>query len=233
MRTNAEHRTPADEAEAVATQLRLRDLVEPTDSSPTPGEPGTLVGGVDVAYDDRRGLVAAAAVLLDAATLTTVEEATACGPVPFPYRPGLLAFRELPSVLEALERLTHTPALLVCDGYGIAHPRRFGLASHLGVLTGLPALGVAKNPFGFSHGPLAPERGAAAELRDPATGEVVGAALRTSAGVKPVYVSPGHRVSLPAACAHVLRLAGRFRQPETTRRADRLCRATLAAALES
>lgn len=184
---------------------------------------------MDVAYDDGRGLVAAAAVALDAVTLEVTDRATAVGPVPFPYLPGLLAFRELPAVLEALGRLRATPDLVVCDGYGLAHPRRFGLACHLGVVTGLPTLGVAKNPLTFRHPPLPPHRGAAAPLLD--GGEEAGRALRTREGVKPVYVSPGHRMTLGLACAHTLALAPRYRLPETTRLADRLCRQALRTAL--
>ena len=230
MRTTVTHHTPADDREAVATQLRLRELVEVVDTSPVPGQAGSLVAGVDVAYDDTCDRLAAAAVVLDAGSHAVVECAVASGRVPYPYRPGLLAFRELPAVLEALSRLERQPQLVVCDGYGLAHPRRFGLASHLGVLTGLPCLGVAKNPFGFRHRELGAERGARAPLTEPGTGEEVGVALRTREGVKPVYVSVGHRVSLDAACAHVLSLARGYRQPETTRRADRLCRDALAAA---
>lgn len=142
-------KNPADEAEAKAIQDELRDLVVLAETRPPPGE--GLIAGVDVAYDDERDLVAAAAVVLDAATLEVVEEATSVGRVSFPYVPGLLAFRELPTVLAALESLTVTPGLVVCDGYGLAHPRRFGLACHLGVVTGLPAIGVAKNPFTFTY----------------------------------------------------------------------------------
>ncbi|UGY94462.1 endonuclease V [Streptomyces gobiensis] len=228
MTARIRHRTPATEAEAIAVQRELRTQVRVDCSGPAPGAPGTAVAGVDVAYDDERDEVAAAAVVLDARTLAVIDEATAVGPVPFPYVPGLLAFRELPAVLAALEKLSRTPDLVVCDGYGLAHPRRFGLASHLGVLTGLSAIGVAKNPFGFHHGPLGEERGASAPLLDPESGEEVGAALRTQARVKPVYVSVGHRMTLAGACAHTLHLARDYRQPETTRRADRLCRQTLA-----
>ncbi|ARQ72102.1 endonuclease V [Streptomyces marincola] len=221
------HATPADAAQAEAVQLRLRRHVRLDDSGPAPGAPGT-VAGVDVAYDDGRGVVAAAAVVLDAVTLDVVEEATAVGPVAFPYVPGLLAFRELPAVLDALGALHRTPDLVVCDGYGIAHPRGFGLASHLGVLTGLPAFGVAKNPFTFRHAPPAARRGAHTPLLDGDT--EVGRALRTREGVKPVFVSPGHRTTLDSACAHTLALTPAHRLPETTRRADRLCRAALRAA---
>ncbi|MDK1472048.1 endonuclease V [Streptomyces sp. 549] len=225
------HLTPRGEAEAVAVQQRLRPLVRVEDTGPPVGAAGTLLAGVDVAYDDNRGVVAAAAVLLDGGTLEVVEQATAAGPVPFPYVPGLLAFRELPAVLDALAALRHTPDLVVCDGYGLAHPRRFGLACHLGVLTGLPAIGVAKNPFRFRHAPPAAERGSRTPLTDggpDGTEETVGAALRTRTGAKPVYVSVGHRTTLDTACAHTLRLAREHRQPETTRHADRLCRLTLA-----
>ncbi|MFH8568447.1 endonuclease V [Streptomyces sp. NPDC017993] len=226
---------PADEAQARAVQDRLRPHVRLDEPGPEPGFDGTVVG-VDVAYDDERDVVAAAAVALDARTLVVVDEATAVGRVSFPYVPGLLAFREIPTVLDALARLTRTPGLIVCDGYGLAHPRRFGLASHLGVLTGLPSIGVAKNPFTFRHTAPGAERGATSPLLDdtgaaaPGAGEEVGRALRTQKGVKPVFVSVGHRVDLDRACAHTLHLAPRFRLPETTRAADALCRRALAAA---
>lgn len=133
-----------------------------------------------------------------------------------------LTFREVPALLDALEQLAATPDLLVCDGQGVAHPRRFGLACHLGVLTGIPAIGVAKTAFVGTHRELGFTRGAVAELVD--GGEVVGAAVRTQDGVKPVYVSVGHLVSLPTAVAHVLQLTPRYRLPETTRLADHACR---------
>lgn len=217
-------KTPADEAEAKAIQDELRGRVILAETGPPPGE--GLIAGVDVAYDDERDLVAAAAVVLDAATLRVVEEATSVGRVSFPYVPGLLAFRELPTVLAALESLSVTPGLVVCDGYGLAHPRRFGLACHLGVVTGLPAIGVAKNPFTFTYEEPGARRGDVSALRAPG-GELVGRALRTQDGIKPVYVSVGHRVSLDNACAHALALSPRFRIPETTRHADSLCRRAL------
>ncbi|MGW9430089.1 endonuclease V [Streptomyces decoyicus] len=218
---------PADEDQARAVQDRLRPCVRLDESGPEPGFEGT-VAGVDVAYDDARNVVAAAAVALDAPTRAVVDEATAVGQVSFPYVPGLLAFREIPTVLDALARLTRTPDLVVCDGYGLAHPRRFGLASHLGVLTGLPTIGVAKNPFTFRYEPPGPDRGATSPLLDGA--EEVGRALRTQKGVKPVFVSVGHRIDLDRACAHTLHLAAAYRLPETTRAADSLCRRALASA---
>ncbi|QGZ51844.1 MULTISPECIES: endonuclease V [Streptomyces] len=219
---------PADEAAARALQRELRGRLVLDEPGP---EPGTgHVTGLDVAYDDERDLVAAAAVVLDARTLDVVEETTAVGRVSFPYVPGLLAFREIPTVLAALDSLTVDPGLLVCDGYGLAHPRRFGLASHLGVLTGLPSIGVAKNPFTFTYDQPGPDRGDFSPLLADG-GEEVGRALRTQSGVKPVFVSVGHRVSLAHACAHTLLLAPRYRIPETTRHADSLCRRALKAAL--
>ncbi|WP_030421929.1 endonuclease V [Streptomyces sp. SCSIO 75703] len=214
---------PATEREARAAQDALRARVVLDEAGPPPGT--GRVAGVDVAYDDERDVVVAAAVVLDAATLEVVEEATAVGRVAFPYVPGLLAFRELPAVLAALGALDVPPGLIVCDGYGLAHPRRFGLASHLGVLTGLPAVGVAKNPFTFAHAAPDAPRGSASALLD--GDEEVGRALRTRHGVKPVFVSVGHRVGLDNACAHTLALTPAYRLPETTRRADALCRAAL------
>ncbi|MFC3573933.1 endonuclease V [Streptomyces yaanensis] len=214
---------PATEEAARAAQDALRGRVVLDEPGPPPGT--GRVTGVDVAYDDERGVVAAAAVVLDAATLAPVAEATAVGEVSFPYVPGLLAFREIPTVLAALEALDRDPGLVVCDGYGLAHPRRFGLASHLGVLTGLPTIGVAKNPFTFTYEEPDAPRGSTAPLL--AGAEEVGRALRTQAGVKPVFVSVGHRVSLGIACAHTLALAPKYRIPESTRRADSLCRRAL------
>ncbi|MCQ8769429.1 endonuclease V [Streptomyces telluris] len=220
---------PTTEAEATALQDELRGRTVLDEPGPPPGEPLVAVG-VDVAYDDERDVVVAAAVALDTATLRVVEEATAVGRVAFPYVPGLLAFREIPTVLAALERLGVTPGLVVCDGYGLAHPRRFGLASHLGVVTGLPTIGVAKNPFTFRHDAPGPHRGDTSPLLD--GDEEVGRALRTQPGVKPVFVSVGHRTGLDNATAHTLALAPAFRLPETTRAADGLCRRALKGLVE-
>ncbi|MFF1516607.1 endonuclease V [Streptomyces sp. NPDC058305] len=214
---------PVTEDQARAVQDELRGRVVLDEPGPPPGT--GHVTGVDVAYDDERDAVAAAAVVLDAATLDVVAEATAVGQVSFPYVPGLLAFREIPTVLAALEALPCPPGLVVCDGYGLAHPRRFGLAAHLGILTGLPAIGVAKNPFTFAYDDPGPRRGSASPLL--ADREEVGRALRTRDGVKPVFVSVGHRVDLDNACAHTLALTPEYRLPETTRRADALCRRAL------
>ncbi|WP_245668600.1 endonuclease V [Nocardia xishanensis] len=218
-------RWPADAEEAMAIQDALRPLVVAANPRPPAFQ---TIAGLDSAYDDESGVVAAAAVALDAATLTTVDTAVAHGAVSFPYVPGLLAFRELPTTLGVLERLSATPDLLICDGQGSAHPRRFGLACHVGVLAGVPTIGVAKNAWGDYTEP-GPRRGDAADLV--IDGEVVGRALRTRTGVKPVFVSVGHLIDLDTACAQVLALTPQYRQPETTRQADALCRQALREAI--
>lgn len=212
---------PVTIAEAEAIQKRLRHLVDLTGPGP---ERVRCVAGLDVAYTATPDgdTVTGAVVVLDAATLEVVDQAVVRERARFPYVPGLFAFRELPPLLAALDRLTVTPELLLCDGYGLAHPRRFGLACHLGVLTDLPTIGVAKTPFVGHYSMPAPERGAQAPILH--EGEVVGRALRTRDGVRPVYVSQGHRIALDVACAHVLRLTPRHRLPEPIRRADRLSR---------
>ncbi|MEX5635473.1 endonuclease V [Parafrankia sp. FMc2] len=190
----------------------------------------TTVAGVDVAYDTDSDLVAGAVVVLDASSHHIVASATAVGRATFPYLPGLLAFRELPTLLAAWNQLPAEvcPDLVVCDGYGLAHPRRFGLACHVGVLTGRPTFGVAKTSFVGIAEPPAPARGSGSPLL--LDGDVVGRALRTRDGVREVYVSVGHRIGLDQACDHVLALTPRFRLPETTRAADQECRRTLRAA---
>ncbi|TDC25577.1 endonuclease V [Micromonospora sp. 15K316] len=217
--------TPASVAEAVAVQEALRSRVDLV--GPGPSEPVT-VAGLDVAYAESGDLLAAAVTVLDARTLAVVDQAVSIGRPAFGYVPGLFAFRELPALLAALDRLTTRPELLVCDGHGVAHPRRFGLACHLGVVTGLPAIGVGKTPLVGDWAPPAVERGAWSALRD--GDDVVGRVLRTRDGVKPVFVSVGHRMSLDNAVARVLALTPRYRLPETTRSADRLCRDALTAA---
>ena len=212
---------PSTIEDALAVQERLRGRVDRTDDCP---ELPPTVTGLDVAYDGDGG-IAAAAVTLETAGLTVVEERTHRAKAVFPYEPGLFAFRELPPLLAALDQLDHEPDVLVCDGHGLAHPRRFGLACHLGVLTGWPAFGVGKTRFVGTHAAPEASRGSSAPLVD--AGEEVGAVLRTQDGVKPVYVSAGHRIDLAHACRLTLALTPRYRLPETTRQADRLSRAAL------
>ena len=212
-----------DEAGAIAEQERLRLLVEPDGQLP----PDTrLVAGVDVSYAKDADLVAGAVVVLDLDTLDVVDSAVALRNVDFPYLPGLLAFREIPALIDALALVRTAPQLLVCDGYGLAHPRRFGLACHLGVLTGIPAFGVAKTAFIGTCEDPGTERGDTSDLVD--DGEIVGCALRTQRGVKPVFVSAGHRIGLAEATRLALRLAPDYRLPQTTRLADQLSRRALA-----
>jgi deoxyribonuclease V len=180
-----------------------------------------LVGGADVAYDDEKMVASAAVAVLSFPELELCDSVTARLPLRFPYRPGLFSFRETPAVLEALAGLQRLPDLLFCDGHGYAHPRRFGIACHLGVLTGIPSIGVAKSILTGTHGELRGERGAWVPLSE--GGETIGAAVRTRAGVKPVYVSVGHRISLATAIDYVVRCS-LYRLPEPARWADRLSR---------
>ena len=203
-----------DEARAEQDRLRTRVIVEPGPAAPA------TVAGLDVAYDGDR--LAAAVVVLDVVDLSVSDTAVVLGTPAFPYVPGLFAFREVPALLAALEKLTVRPDVLICDGHGLAHPRRFGLASHLGVLTDLPAFGVGKTRLLGDWAPVGPRRGDRSPLID--AGETVGAVLRTQDGVKPVFVSVGHRMDLAGACDLTLALTPRYRLPETTRAADRACR---------
>jgi len=214
------------EAEAGAQQERLRPLVR---ANGIAANEVRLIAGVDVAYAKDESIVAGAVVVLDAASRQVIESASAVRPVEFPYIPGLLAFREIPALLDALAALSSQPDAIVCDGYGVAHPRRFGLACHLGVLTDLPTFGVAKTAFIGEYAQPGPQRGDWSDLRD--RSEIVGRVLRTQRETKPVFVSTGHRIDLDAATELTLALAADYRLPETTRQADRLSRQVLGRAL--
>lgn len=202
--------------EARALQERLARRVIRTDQ----WGPVRRVAGADVAFPRNTGEARAAVVVLGFPDLDLREWALAATAIPCPYMPGLLGFREAPAILAALRKLRRPPDLILCDGQGIAHPRRLGIASHLGVVTGLPTIGVAKSRLTGEHGPLGPDRGSRAPLMD--GGEVVGVVLRTRSRVRPVFVSIGHRVSLEAAVSMVLRCTPRFRLPEPIRQAHRL-----------
>jgi deoxyribonuclease V len=176
------------------------------------------VAGIDVSIRD--DVARAAVVVLDSEQLTPVSYALATRPVTFPYVPGLLAFREGPVVLDALEQLDAMPDLLIFDGHGLAHPRRLGIASHIGLLVDMPTIGCAKSRLCGWHDEPGQERGSYVFLAD--DGEVIGAVLRTRQNVKPVYVSIGHRVDLATSIEHVLACCRGYRLPETTRWAHRV-----------
>ncbi len=214
-------RQPATVNEAREIQLVLRERVL---FRPPPRFAPRRVAGADVAFDKGRNLAFAAVVVIDMESMETVETATAVLPIRFPYVPGYLSFRELPALAEAWRRLKTAPDLAVLDAHGYAHPRRMGLASHAGIEFDLPTIGCAKSILCGSQRPLAKRRGSRAPLVDPQNDEEIGWALRTRTGVRPVYISIGHRIDLASAAEYILRLTpgGRFRFPETTRRADRL-----------
>lgn len=203
-------------AEAIALQGRLAAQILEQDLF---GEV-RHIAGIDVGFEDEGGVTKAAVCVLSFPDLKIVESVVARRPTDFPYVPGLLSFREIPAILEALKQLHIAPDMLFCDGQGRAHPRRLGIASHLGLITGLPSVGVAKSLLCGNHGTLAAEKGSQAPLIH--RGETVGVALRTRTGVKPVYVSTGHKISLPSAVDHVMRCVTRYKLPEPTRLADKL-----------
>ena len=182
--------------------------------------PPARVAGIDIGFERNGAVTRAAAVVLRYPELEVVDTAIARRPTSFPYVPGLLSFRECPAALRALDGLTATADVLVCDGQGYAHPRRFGLACHLGLLSGVPSIGVAKSRLIGVHDPVPDVKGAWVPLRD--GGETIGAVLRTRKGIKPVFVSVGYGFTLATAVELVLGLTPRYRLPETTRQAHRL-----------
>ncbi len=211
--------------EAVALQKRLARHIRRSNRLPGGRAGIRRIGGVDVAFAENGRVTRAAAVLLAWPGLALVEQAVAERPTSFPYVPGLLSFREVPALLDALGRLRHQPDVVLCDGHGYAHPRRFGLACHLGLWLDIPTFGVAKSRLTGFHEEPGTAKGETAWLlaKDgPRVGERLGAVLRTRAGVKPVYVSVGHHIALRTAVALTLACTTRYRLPEPVRLADRL-----------
>jgi deoxyribonuclease V len=176
------------------------------------------VAGIDTGY--RNGMSQAAVVSLKYPSLEPLEQGISLRPVNFPYIPGLLSFRETLVILEAFEKLKQSPDLLIIDGHGIAHPRRFGIACHIGLLVDIPSIGCAKTKLLGEYDEPGPERGSFSYLID--QGEIIGAVLRTRNKVKPVFVSIGHKVNLKDSIEFVLNCCRGYRLPETTRKADRL-----------
>lgn len=212
----APHKWSVTARQAVAIQRRLASAVRHT----RPRKRIRFVAGVDAASsrDGTRSL--AAAVLWDMEQQGCIEERTATRRLTFPYIPGLLSFREAPAVLAALRKLRRTPDAIMCDAHGYAHPRRFGLACHVGVICRVPTIGCAKSLLVGEYRPPGPRRGARSALRDGA--ELIGTVLRTRSSVKPVFVSVGHLIDLATAERVVLECAVRYRLPEPTRLADLL-----------
>lgn len=178
------------------------------------------VAGVDVGFEDKGKTTRAAVVVMNADTLEVVDQVLHREPTRFPYVPGLLSFREIPALLAAVDKLAVLPDFLLCDGQGIAHPRRLGIAAHLGVVTGLPTIGVGKSRLCGEFEEPGNERGDWSPLKDGR--ETIGRVVRTRANVKPVFVSVGHRVGLATAMRIVMRYTTRYRLPEPIRAADRL-----------
>jgi len=202
--------------EAIAVQEQLRAEVLTTDLL----EPVQYVAGVDMGFEANGTISRAAVAVLSFPDLQLQESAIARRPTSFPYIPGFLSFREIPAVLDALEKISITPNLILCDGQGLAHPRRFGIACHLGVIIDLPTIGVAKSLLVGKYQEVSEQRGNWQPLID--RGETIGAVLRTRSKTKPLYISSGHRVSLPTAIDYVLRCTPKYRLPEITRIADKL-----------
>jgi deoxyribonuclease V len=214
------HDWPTTLEEAQAIQQRLRSQVITHDDF---GEVRTIAG-VDAGYEGDpqvgQAIARAAVVVLAYPSLKPLDYVIARRPAPIPYVPGFLSFREAPAVLAALDELRVRPDLLICDGQGIAHPRRLGIATHVGLLAEIPSIGCAKSLLVGRHDPVPDERGAYVPLTH--RGEQIGVVLRTRVGVKPVYISVGHRISLSSAIGFVMSCVTKYRLPETTRAADGL-----------
>jgi deoxyribonuclease V len=204
-------RWPGSIAQARKTQERLAARVR---LSPLRKSPAS-VAGVDAAFTASQ--VIAAACLFSFPSLEPLEDRVAVRELRFPYVTGFLSFREGEAIMEAVRGLSRKPDLLLVDGQGIAHPRRIGIASHVGVLLGLPTVGCAKSRLIGEYAEIGPRKGAAVPLRD--KGETIGAVVRTRNGVRPLFVSPGHRVDIAQAVAFTLACTGATRIPEPLRRA--------------
>jgi deoxyribonuclease V len=219
------HRWNVTPAEARAIQLKLRDRIERRNRLPRL----RLVAGADVAlqlaepggWRSGRGRAIAGVVVYRFPEMEEVERAGAALPLRFPYVPGLLSFREIPALLAAFEKLRQAPDLIFCDGQGYAHPRRFGIACHLGLLLDRPTIGVAKSVLVGTYREPRAAVGKSSPLVDETSGEVIGAALRTRKGTKPVFVSLGHRISLQTAVKLALAVSDGYRIPRPTRDTDR------------
>jgi deoxyribonuclease V len=210
--------TPGEAVE-LQKQLRARVQIKPLRRKIE------TVAGADISFNKFEPTVYAGLVVLRLPTLEVVEEVGVVSETRFPYVPGLLSFRETPSVLEAWAKLKTEPDAVMFDGQGIAHPRRVGIASHVGLLINRPTFGCAKSVLVGKYAEPDAERGSWTPLVDPKTQETVGAALRTKTKVQPIFVSPGHLIDLAGALELTLACDGGYRQPEPTRRAHHLVNA--------
>jgi deoxyribonuclease V len=215
------HRWDVSTSEAIAIQQQLRSQILTTNGTTLP----TLktIAGVDASYQDKTGEARAAIVVLTFPELEVIEEVVATRPISFPYVPGLLSFREAPVALDAMSSLRARPDLLMCDGQGYAHPRRLGLASHLGIYLDMPSIGCAKSRLIGAYDEPGPEQGSLSPLTD--QGEVIGMVLRSKTGTRPLFISVGHMVDLATAVLLVAQCLRGFRLPEPTRLADKLSKA--------
>ncbi len=221
---NSLHDWQVTPTEAVALQQQLRSQIR---IQPLTKPPKTIAG-CDISFNKFEETVYAGIVVLDLETLETIEEAGVVSMATFPYVPGLLSFREIPSLLEAWAKLRTEPDVVMFDGHGIAHPRRIGIASHAGLFLNVPTFGCGKSVLVGKYDEPAPERGSWSPMKH--YGEVIGAALRTKNKVNPVFISPGHLIDLETAVALTLQCDGGrrgygYRLPEPTRRAHNLVNA--------
>lgn len=214
----------AGAAAALQRELVARLRHPPLDALPR------YVAGADISFSRVDPRLHAGVVVLELPSLEVVEERVGCFEARVPYVPGFLAFREVPALLPLFEALETTPGAVLCDGHGIAHPRGLGLAAHLGLFLGVPTVGCAKSPFVGEHDPVPTRRWSRRALT--LEGRTLGAVLRTRAGVRPVYVSPGHLVDLEGAVRLVRATTGTVRLPEPTRQAHLLVNRARKAAAE-
>ncbi|PCN42173.1 endonuclease V [Brevibacillus laterosporus] len=222
METYFNHPWNLSEEEAVKLQQKLAAKVIKEDLFNSI----KYVAGVDVAYSESSDKLVAGVVILESDSLKLIESVVIEDTVQFPYISGLFSFRELPPIVKAFKQIKTTPDLIVCDGQGIAHPRRLGLASHLGVLFDIPAIGCGKTRLVGEFKEPESKRGSYSPLID--NDEIIGSVLRTQENIKPIFVSIGHRISLTTACKWILNLSPKYRLPETTRLPDQLVNKALA-----
>ncbi|PVV84936.1 deoxyribonuclease V [Dehalogenimonas alkenigignens] len=214
MNINKLHRFDLTRANAIKLQAELAPAIKTVDQ---PEGNIFLIAGVDVSIGRQGSTGRAAVVVINYPALEIIAESIHEGPAAMPYIPGLLSFRELPLILPALEKLDFEPDLFIVDGHGVAHPRRLGIAAHLGLFIDKPTIGCAKSRLCGKHDEVGWSRGSSADLYE--GDEVIGRVIRTREGSKPVYISAGHRIGLEFAASWVLKLTSRFRLPEPVRRA--------------